>query len=217
MTTYLTNLANVQLQEVPYQWAYSEELFKDNSHHELTRTFPTDNYKLLHTIRDDKSYMMYHRTIYDNRISPTISLQGLNPVWIDFINELLSKEYISQLSSCLKQNLLQYNIELNFWQYKNGGWLSPHTDKPAKIVSQLFYFNSEWDSNWGGSFRVLNSDNIDDYHREIFPGNGNSIILIRNDRSWHAVTAQTSPNHISRNVLQLIFWNHTKSTFEENY
>lgn len=217
MSKYIDDFSKIQLCNTPYQWAYHEKILKDPYAKKLLETFPTEGYELRHTHRQDKSYMMYHRTIYDNRNSPTIYTNEMNEEWVGFITELLSPEYISQLSRYLNHNLHSYHIELNFWQYKNGGWLSPHTDKHAKVVSQLFYFNEDWDPNWGGGFRVLRSDDIKDCYSEIFPGNGNSIILIRSDNSWHAVTEQKSPDHIVRKVLQLIFWKYTENEMLEDY
>lgn len=216
MKNFINPLSTAPLNTEPYQWVYYESLIIQPSLQQLIENFPTEGYEHRHSLRDDKSYRMLHRTIFDNRKSQEIYTEGMSEIWVQFISSLISPEYIGRLSNHLNHDLRPYGIELNFWQYENGGWLSPHTDKVEKVVSQLFYFNESWDRNWGGSFRVLNSNDINDCHTEIFPGQGNSIILIRSDNSWHAVTEQSSPDEISRRVLQLIFWQ-PSSTIQLSY
>ena len=53
---------------------------------------------------------------------------------------------------------------------------------------QMFYFNQEWDSNWGGCLRILKDDNADSVFQEIPPLLNTSVILVRSDNSWHTVT-----------------------------
>lgn len=61
-----------------------------------------------------------------------------------FIEELTSVEYISALQEKLGIHLENCLIDVGFFRFKQGDWVSVHTDRPDKVVTQLFYFNSEW-------------------------------------------------------------------------
>ncbi len=199
-------LAKAEINTHPFQWAHFEKIFNDAILKELSNTFPMDNYELRSSSRVDKQYKIYQKILYDTRKNGIISSAILHNIWLELISNLVSNTYIQQLSQLIKQELSQCNIEINCWKYGHGCWLSSHTDKPEKIASQLFYFNETWDKSWGGAFRVLNDNDINNYHSEIFPGLGNSIILVRSDNSWHGVSKQLGPKNTYRRVLQLIFW-----------
>lgn len=202
----LNILTEAQINSCPYQWGYFQNIFKNEFLAELNDTFPMDHYELRSSSREDKQYKIYHKILYDSRVAGMISSDLLEPIWSNLIMDLTSNIYIQLLSKIVGRDLSKCSIEINCWKYGKGCWLSSHTDKPEKVASQLFYFNEEWDPNWGGAFRVLNNSDINNYHKEIFPGLGNSIILVRSDNSWHGVSTQQGPENIFRRVLQLIFW-----------
>jgi hypothetical protein len=65
---------------------------------------------------------------------------------------------------------------------KDGGI---HTDSKTKIVTVLLYLNEAWDPD-GGRLRLLrNGTDLDDYAAEIPPTEGNLLIFLRSDSSWH--------------------------------
>jgi len=60
-----------------------------------------------------------------------------------------------------------------------------HTDHRSKIITALFYFNSEWTEE-GGRLRFLRSKtDIEDYAVEVPPVGGTLIAFRREDHSFH--------------------------------
>ncbi|MBI77095.1 MAG: hypothetical protein CMM53_04840 [Rhodospirillaceae bacterium] len=60
-----------------------------------------------------------------------------------------------------------------------------HNDSKTKIITALFYLNTEWDQD-GGRLRVLNSpDSLEDYAAEVPPISGTLLAFRRNNRSYH--------------------------------
>jgi len=198
-------VAQVPLNETPYRYAKIRNMFETNLYNQLCNEYPSVDFTHCETLSQAKTYSMYMRQLFDSR-KKNIKIDNLSECWSRFINELLSKEYQQALSHHTQKDLSQYAIEINCWQYPSGGWLSPHTDKPEKIISQLFYFNEQWQDAWGGEFRVLNSAEEDDIHEIIYPERNTSVILVRSNNSWHSVAPLTCPPHINRRLLQIIYW-----------
>ncbi len=59
-----------------------------------------------------------------------------------------------------------------------------HTDSKSKLITVLIYFNETWDAP-SGMLRILNSNNMDDYHAEVSPLAGTCIIFKVTDNCWH--------------------------------
>ena len=60
-----------------------------------------------------------------------------------------------------------------------------HTDSKTKVVTILFYFNTEW-PHPGGRLRILRSaTDLDDYADEIAPLAGTMLAFRRSERSFH--------------------------------
>lgn len=60
-----------------------------------------------------------------------------------------------------------------------------HTDSKTKIVTVLLYLNEAWDPD-GGRLRLLRSgSDLENYAVEIPPIDGNLLIFLRSDSSWH--------------------------------
>jgi Rps23 Pro-64 3,4-dihydroxylase Tpa1-like proline 4-hydroxylase len=74
------------------------------------------------------------------------------------------------------------------FHYGPGAWLGPHVDLADKIVTHVLYFNGEWDPADGGCLEILRSSQMHDSACIIAPIVGSSAVLVRSDRSWHAVS-----------------------------
>ena len=96
-------------------------------------------------------------------------------------------------------------IEIALWQYDAGCFLAPHTDKPEKFLSHIFYMNATWDRSWGGSFLALRSPSLDDVATRVDLVLGNSVVLRRTDCSWHAVDRVRSAGAPTRRSVQVVF------------
>jgi len=101
------------------------------------------------------------------------------------VDELLGDEFRAAVER-------KFGIELSgkptmytvrgFVRQKDGGI---HTDSKTKIVTVLLYLNEAWAPD-GGRLRLLrNGTDLDDYAVEIPPIDGNMLIFLRSDSSWH--------------------------------
>lgn len=203
----ISKVSNTIFNQQPYAYAKISSVFNEGWYQQLCNEYPTADFNHCETLGKEKSYSMYMRQLFDTRCDDQPDFSSLSMTWQQMLSELVSPAYIDTMSQHVGRDLHQCDIEVNCWRYLNGCWLSPHTDKEEKVVSQLFYFNEHWDRAWGGGFRVLNSNNNEDLHDEIFPKVDTSIILIRSDKSWHSVAPLTCPDTVSRKLLQIIFWN----------
>lgn len=124
----------------------------------------------------------------------------LSREWRHFISQIISKEYISLLFKLLQIDDQPYHINVSFFKFAHGDWVDIHLDNEDKIVTNVFYFNSVWDINWGGHF------NLYDQQKNIIlstpPLTNFSVAIKRSDQSYHSVTPLNNPLH-HRNTLQL--------------
>ena len=135
--------------------------------------------------------------------------------WREFIDELCSDDYRSEIERLLGANKAEFRFH---WHYTpNGADVSPHCDSRREHGSHLFYFNSEddWDPAWGGSTLILDDggrldynsapayEDFDDIIECDYVGNYSSLLL-RSDRSWHAVKAIDCPADRLRRVFIVV-------------
>lgn len=200
----MISLAKLIKHQQPFSWYEFTEVFANDVRRELIKTFPQEDFFICENNSGEKPYKMFLKQAYYSGRKDVIFEFPRN--WQNFLQTLLSKEYIQLLENTLKVNLRGCKIELNLWKYHTGCYLAPHLDKDNKFLTQLFYFNNDWDKNWGGALRLLNSSQINDFAHEIFPDSDSSIVFQQSNLSWHAVTEQKNNPNQSRNVVQLIFW-----------
>ncbi len=135
--------------------------------------------------------------------------------WQAFIAELCSDAYRSEIARLLGARKIEFRFH---WHYTpSGADVSPHCDARREHGSHLFYFNcpDDWDPAWGGSTLVLDDGGRLDFNsapdyadfvdtiecRSI----GNfSTLMLRTDRSWHAVRAIQCPEDKLRRVFIVV-------------
>ncbi|MFV8819864.1 hypothetical protein [Haliea sp. E17] len=135
--------------------------------------------------------------------------------WQEFIGELCSDAYRNQVARLLGANKVEFRFH---WHYTPAGCdVSPHCDARREHGSHLFYFNSEedWDPAWGGSTLVLDDGGriefnsapaLEDFaaiHEVASIGNY-SALMLRSDRSWHAVRPIECPEGRLRRVFIVV-------------
>ncbi|MBS3647468.1 2OG-Fe(II) oxygenase [Pseudaminobacter sp. 19-2017] len=101
------------------------------------------------------------------------------------MDELLGDEFRNAVERKFDVDLsgkpTMYTVR-GYTRQKDGGI---HTDSKTKIVTVLLYLNEAWDPD-GGRLRLLrNGMDLDDYAAEISPTEGNLLIFLRSDSSWH--------------------------------
>lgn len=201
----LKKVKQLRINKLPYSYGKISGIFDPGIHSQLCAECPDIGFIYCEASGEDKTYSMHMRKLFDSR-DESIDAADLTPLWADFVLQLLSKEYVMSMSQHAQIDLSKCAVEINCWKYARGGWLSAHTDKPNKVISQLFYMNEFWDESWGGAFCVLNSGRNNDVHEEIFPTSNTSLVLLRSDNSWHSVAPLSCPPGVSRKLVQVIFW-----------
>ena len=76
-------------------------------------------------------------------------------------------------------------------------------DLREKLVTHVLYFNQKWNREDGGCLGILRSPDPADVAHEIVPVAGNSAVLVRSERSWHAVARVRGG--IDRRAVNVIF------------
>ncbi|WP_329571325.1 2OG-Fe(II) oxygenase [Kitasatospora sp. NBC_01266] len=134
-----------------------------------------------------KRYLMYNRYVVKDGKPVPESLASLSETWQQLITEILGDPYRAALGALTGVDLDGCALEARLDRYTQGCWIEPHTDRPDKVVTQLFYFNEPWREEWQGEFRVLRGPDLDDCARKVLPRLGTSVVMRRSDRSWHGV------------------------------
>ncbi|MEU7935379.1 2OG-Fe(II) oxygenase [Micromonospora echinofusca] len=177
------------VRDTPFRWASLAPTFADPAvARTLAATFPAG---LLESAErtdgsGDKQYVMRSLTVM--RDSRWLTEPGDLPgSWPGLVTELAGDAYRDAVARMVDVDLSSCRVEIRLCAYPTDGWLSAHTDRPDKIVTQVFYLNEEWDAGWGGALRLLSSANDDDVHTVVPPLLDTSVVFVRSDDSWHSV------------------------------
>jgi Rps23 Pro-64 3,4-dihydroxylase Tpa1-like proline 4-hydroxylase len=120
---------------------------------------------------------------------PYLAEMGWNSLFIDFIHQLVASPYIEALSDTIAMDLTNKKCMIEFTRYRAGDWLDAHYDKQTnKILTQLFYFNTNWHTSWGGYFEVLHPADITQTILSVPPLINYSLIVKPTANAWHKVT-----------------------------
>ncbi|PNG94193.1 2OG-Fe(II) oxygenase [Streptomyces malaysiensis] len=206
----LSALRRAELTERPYRWAELPDTLRGaqgRTAHRLETEFPTRGFRL--TERTDRETGKTYRTRNLPLIAQGRPVAGsrfaLSPLWRRLVDELASSDYRAAVAEATGCRLEGCFIEARAVRYGPGYWISPHTDRPDKVVTQLWYFNSQWPANWQGTLRILGSPAPDDVRAEITPHQGSSVLLVRSGQSWHCVTPVSADASQDRRTLLLHF------------
>jgi hypothetical protein len=201
----LDALGHSRMRTQPWRWALVERAFREGLG-DLVAEFPTGGFTLFSRTDDEKPYQMAARPLIKRGARVVEGLGDLPPVWAKLAGEIQDPAYVAALGTLCGRDLEGLELEATLWRYDAGCWLAPHPDKPEKVVSQVFYFNPQWDPTWGGVLRVLHTSTMDDYETEIPPVAGTAVVIERSDDSWHAVTAVTAAGAPPRQSLQVALY-----------
>lgn len=189
----------------PMQWGLFSNLIANEEQIQLLTSYPEDGFQL--SKKDtgpSKHYCFDIMPLVKNNIVLDIPLYE-DRIWRDFISEISSKQYNDQLSQCLNIDLSTTKINIGLYRFKFGHWVEPHVDNLNKIVTQIFYFNKDWNIENGGFLQLLLNKNSENYFFSLAPLSIYSVAIVRGDSAWHSVTPI---NHLSlsRKTLQLEFY-----------
>jgi SM-20-related protein len=199
-------IRNHRLETYPYSWAAVNCLFDPDDASELSATYPCDHFKLVSSLDGEKEYEYEARSLIAMGAGSVTYPEELSKVWHRLASDLLSSEYRAAMSALTGRDLSQAPLEVNVFHYGPGDSLGAHKDLAEKIVTHVLYFNESWDGANGGCLRILRSKDVTDVAAEIPPLIGYSSVLVRSDKSWHAVSrvARNSPS--SRRSVTVTFY-----------
>lgn len=115
------------------------------------------------------------------------------------------REILGQLSGLKLENYLM-TIGFRRFHSKHAKFWIPHTDRPHRVLTHLFYFNEKWSNDWGGCLQILSQKDTSSVVYNIPPLIGSSVALVETGSSWHVITpiSPLAPQH--RLTMQIVFW-----------
>lgn len=189
----------------PFTWALVRELFPRPFLEALARGFPSDGFTAVAGHAPDKPYAMRHRSLLARGPVDVATARPGAGIWRDFAALVSAPAYRAFIQDWCPRPLAECDWEINWWSYDAGSWIAPHRDKPEKLVSHIIYLNQGWQAAWGGCCRILASEDIEDVRAEIVPDIERSLLIVRSESSWHAVTPVTVGDRL-RNSVQVVVW-----------
>lgn len=186
----------------PFTWAVVRGFLDDELAHRLAAEYPEDGFRPAGT--SAKLFSVRAMVVAGTVHSSTATLSD---AWQDFAGWLASGAYRQAFGELVGLDLTGLRIDASLCRYPPGCALAPHTDRPIRRATHVQYFNPEWRPEWGGTFRVLRSDDVDDVIEEVQPTLGTSVAMVRSDCSWHTVT-EVAPGVTAerRSVLAHASW-----------
>ncbi|GGJ75323.1 hypothetical protein GCM10010123_01670 [Pilimelia anulata] len=147
----------------------------------LTISYPTHGFKRLSQTGTDKNFTLEARN--------DITLRGPNDPcpWQQLLRQLTDTPYRNALQALTGADLTDAVLKIAFYRYGPDAWFSPHRDDERKLLSHIFYFNTDWPEDIGGDLLINRSNRMLDTHTRVTPNAGTSVVVVRSDNSWHAV------------------------------
>lgn len=202
----LTQIARHTLQTQPYAWAAVGNLFSPRDAAALAASFPCDHFKTVAGYGGEKDYEYEARALIVMGAGTISYPEELSEDWLGLANDLLSPAYRVTMSLLTGCDLTTVPMEVNVFHYGPGANLGPHPDLPDKLVTHVLYFNRSWDGENGGCLTILRSGDPTDVAAEVTPIVGNSAVVVRSEKSWHAVSRVVNGCCWSRRSLTATFY-----------
>ncbi len=190
------------LSDVPFRWADIRGAVADAG--TLADVFPARGFTPHVRLDGDKPYRLEHRPLIALDES-FVALDDLDRIWTRVADELRAPAYRRAVAALSEVDLSAAELGAAFWRYPADGFLAPHRDEPHKLVSHVIYFNREWRPDWGGALRILDGG-AGGARAEVLPRAGSSVVIVRDERSWHSVAAVTGPDAAPRQSVQVVFY-----------
>lgn len=202
----LIRMERSTLSTEPYEWAYVGELFAPHEAAMLATSFPRDHFKTVVGYDGEKGYEYEARALIAMGANAPSHAEDLSPAWRRLAECLLLPDYRGAVSRLSGRDLSSLTMEVNVFHYGPGAWLGPHLDLREKIVTHVFYFNEGWNKEDGGCLNILRSPDLSDVAACVEPVVGNSALLVRSEKSWHAVSPVVRGCHVSRRSMVITFY-----------
>lgn len=202
----MDRLQRGELRREPFEWAAVERLYSEADARALVAEFPTDGFRTVKGYDGEKGYLYESRSLVHMGATVATRPERLGPSWRKLAADLLSPAYRAALSALTGVALGELPMEINVTHYGANAWLGPHLDLPDKIVTHVLYFNDVWPVDDGGCLHILRSSRMDDLAARVPPLVGTSAVLVRSERSWHAVSKVRPGVRTSRRSAVVTFY-----------
>jgi SM-20-related protein len=202
----LSRITRRALSAEPYGWAEVGGLFAPEDAAALAASFPRDHFKTVVGYDGEKDYVYEARALVAMGARGVSHADELSEEWLALARDLLSPAYREAMSSLTGRDLSAAPVEANVFHYGPGARLGPHLDLQDKLVTHVLYFNRSWNVQDGGCLTVLRSGDAADVAANVAPVVGNSAVLVRSDRSWHAVSPVVNGCRESRRSMTVTFY-----------
>jgi hypothetical protein len=199
-------LEKTDLNKDPFEWAFVDRLFAPPDAAAVAGSYPFDHFKLVRGNDGEKGYEYEVRSLISMGAQSPTDAEHLSPAWRQLAADLLSTEYRRAMSRLTNLNLEDLVIEANIFHYGPNDWMGPHLDLKEKVVTHVLYFNDSWNPADGGCLNILRSSTPSDVHAEVPPIVGNSVVLVRSDKSWHSVSRNVGASGRSRRSMTVTFY-----------
>ena len=202
----LTRITTQTLASEPFRWAFVDRMFSPAEAGALVETFPRDHFKTVTGYDGEKGYQYEARSLIGMSADAPTLTAFLSPAWKRLAEDLLSPAYREAMSQLTGVELGDLPIEANVFHYGRNAWLGPHVDLPDKVMTHIFYFNEDWDERDGGCLTILRNGVMSQVVKVVPPLVGNSVVVVRSDNSWHAVSRVREKCRRSRRSLTVTFY-----------
>ncbi len=202
----LTRIEQSALSTRPYEWAFVGDLFAPAAAAELVASYPRDHFKTVKGYDGEKGYEYEARSLIAMGGAAASYAGGLGGAWRRLAADLSSPAYRAAMTRLTARDLDSLPMEVNVFHYGPGAWLGPHIDLKEKVVTHVFYFNERWDEADGGCLQILRSADMSDRAASVAPVVGNSAVLVRSEKSWHAVSPVAGGCRQSRLSMTVTFY-----------
>jgi SM-20-related protein len=166
-----------------FTWTHVSGFFDRSVVQQLAQEFPNDGFRVAGT----SSKHFYVRSLVVDGGMPS-SARGLPAVWRSIGYLISSMPYRERLGDLVGRDLAGLRLDASLCRYPPGCSLMPHTDRDIRDTTHIIYFNRNWRREWGGMLRILRSACLDDVIEEILPELHTSVVMVRSEHSWHAVS-----------------------------
>ena len=168
----------------PFTWVLIDDLFSASAIDFLVEEYPTEGFTP--SISDNGHYRLDDQTVVE--YGTCVNLDHLSPLWREVIADVMDPAYRRTIAQLTEVDLSETTMKVRLCKYPPGGWMLPHTDQPRRVVTQIIYLNPEWEASWGGHLQILGSERADDVVESVSPKRNRSVLFVRSDTSYHAVT-----------------------------
>jgi Rps23 Pro-64 3,4-dihydroxylase Tpa1-like proline 4-hydroxylase len=198
----LNRFGSHQRHTMPFTWSRVENVFASESlAKRLSCSFP-GSCQSYERIGGSKN-LRFRGLLLDSNLRQ--SPQSVDPIWFSLIDMLDCEEFRQVVSDHAGIDLAAADIDGGLWLYDKDAFFGPHTDRPTRLATLLFYLSPDWRAEWGGRLLILNSADPADVAAAITPSFNSCVMIVRSENSWHAVEPVTMPN-VVRQVFSVRFF-----------